>query len=309
VTLTIMNTKRSIPRAIAVAILSVMMAGPRARAASRPVQIESRTEQEREREQRRQRADQAVQQLWSAELIVRESAKATLVSLGDDAVPLLVSLLNDVATNDRERYETGMDVSGPELRKVLEIQVRSADANKRMQAARLLAGLDISQRLESDACEVVGALHAVEAVPILATLSWSRSIVEIGLSFRTYLTSPSINALVEIGRPAVAQIVMELESADSTAAVEFRSRFTQAGSEVSDLLGRMRSLSFGPKIKTREDLANRIRSTLANVLGQIGDERALPALEKLSEKSDDSEVRFYSRQAISMLGARRYRGY
>src|SRR5215469_6798581 len=91
--------------------------------------------------------------------------------------------------------------------------------------------------------------------------------------------------------------------------VEFRSRFTQAGSEVSDLLGRMRSLSFGPKIKTREDLANRIRSTLANVLGQIGDERALPALEKLSEKSDDSEVRFYSRQAISMLGARRYRGY
>ena len=120
------------------------------------------------------------------------------------------------------------------------------------------------------------------SVPKLIRLSWSRGAFVVGLSFRVYLASPSIAALVRIGHPGVPQIVSAIEVAETAA-----------------------SLAFPPKgldgIKTREELANKIRSTVANVLSQIGDVRALPVLESLLEKSDDGEVRSRCREAIALI--------
>lgn len=56
-------------------------------------------------------------------------------------------------------------------------------------AAQRLADLDISSRLESDLCGLLGSLHADEAIPLLVKLAWSRLAILESLSFVIYLTS------------------------------------------------------------------------------------------------------------------------
>ena len=74
-----------------------------------------------------------------------------------------------------------------------------------------------------------------------------------------------------------------IEAADAEAAEAFNTR------------------AFGPAIQMWQDLANEIRSTLANVLGQIGEPAALPVLQNLVDSSRDKKVKFYSRQAIAEI--------
>src|SRR5262249_43561426 len=83
------------------------------------------------------RANQAIKQLWSPEQSVRNSAKATLLGLGPDAVQALLPLLEDLATNDRLRYETGMEVAASKVHEVLEAAHSSGDGKQWRWAAQL----------------------------------------------------------------------------------------------------------------------------------------------------------------------------
>jgi HEAT repeat protein len=214
---------------------------------------------------------------------VRDAAKGTLLGLGSQAVQPLLSFLDDLSTNGHERYETGKEAEGAQAFEEFQGSQSFADKKERVRARQRLTDLDISSRLESDVCEALGRLHAVEAIPVLIALAWSRDAFALSLSFRTYLTSPSIAALLEIGSPAVPDIIKAIQAADAKAAEAFPKQV------------------FGPAIQTWQDLANEIRSTLAQLLGHIGDPAALPVLQTLVENSSDKKVKSYSREAIAEI--------
>src|SRR5262245_26444929 len=111
-----------------------------------------------EAEQGRERANQAIKELWSSDAADRNSAKAALQSLGPDAVQPLLVFLEDLATNDRLRYETGMEVAASKILEVMEAAHSSGDGKEWRRAAQLLGELEISSRLEGDVCEILGEL-------------------------------------------------------------------------------------------------------------------------------------------------------
>jgi len=175
----------------------------------------------------------AIEQLWSADKTVSQTAKAKLIELGSSAIPPLLTLLKDLV----EEQNTGHFIPDDEE-----------------EAKKVREKLNIMARLTNDVYELVGRLHVVEAVPLLIKAMEERKVYNLWEKW-----SPDMQALAEIGPPAVPKLIESIENAEAT----------------SD-----RDLDKGIEIE-----AFRIQIRAATVLGKIGDARALQILERLDKET------------------------
>ena len=215
-------------------------------------------------------AGELVDLLWSPDHAQRRAAECKLVKLGAAAIPPLLSLLQDIASNPRTaRFPIGR-----------EEEAHQALEHYRDYSPEDLYDLEITGRLRDDAAELLAQLHAVESVPLLIELMRRRVAIDWPRGLDRVMRS-----LVQIGAPAVPDLIQELESAASNA----------SSLVISDEVAPSRS-GGEPRLhgentkwdRSREISIIQIRAVL--VLGEIGDERALPALETLL-LNDPSEPR------------------
>jgi PBS lyase HEAT-like repeat len=208
----------------------------------------------------------AIKSLWSSKEHERLDGKAEIIGFGTKSIPALLLLLEDLVRRPEiHRFALGKEEEG---QKIL------SDQGKRTlfpDQVRQLLDTDISWRLEADACELLGRLRAREAVPLLLQIMERREIID-----RIAAMNVEMTALVEIGRPAIPETVQLFESADSIAE---SIRFGRPAPSAED------------QIRYKRGYAATIRARAAVVLGRIGDEQALPALETSLREAKPSEWR------------------
>jgi HEAT repeat protein len=208
------------------------------------------------------RVASAFKLLWSPDENERRAAKQELIQIGDPTIPPLLSLLEDIFRNPNKFYfATGKEMEGAEAMRLWEDGVTTED----------LSNLEIGWRLRDDCYELLGRLRAIEAVPLLLRIMERQDIFT---GFSTL--SAEMRVMVEIGPPAVPNLIEAMEKAKERAA----------------------SIGFGGPQPTEEEKeriitseAAKFRARVAMVLGEIGDERALPVLEKFLERSDELGLR------------------
>jgi HEAT repeat protein len=147
---------------------------------------------------------------------------------------------------------------------------------------RQVIDLGTKSRSENDIYEILGRLRAAEAVPILVAIMEEEEIDNMIQGM-----SPVMRALAEIGSAAVPELIRSINEAKVTA-----SDFPEPrGSDISE---EARQWYLGI-IQGRIEL----RATL--VLGEIGDRRAIPALERLQSTSDNQFIQEQAREAIRKI--------
>lgn len=228
-------------------------------------------------------AGELVALLWSADHAQRTAAERELLKLGAPAIPPLLCLLQDIASNSRaRRFPIGR-----------EEEARKAVDNYQGYSPEDLYDLEITGRLTDDAAELLGQLHAVESIPILIELMRRRVAIDWPRGLDQLMRS-----LAQIGAPAVPDLIEELESAASNASrVVIRDEVKSSASQNEPGLPQENTKWDG----SREITIIRIRALL--VLGEIADERALPALERLllNDPSESSLAEIESAYVASAI--------
>jgi len=213
-------------------------------------------------------AGELVDLLWSPDHAQRGAAERQLVKLGAAAIPPLLSLLQDIYTDPRKaRFPIGR-----------EEETRQALDHYQDYRPEDLYDLEITARLRDDAAELLGQLHAVEAVPILIAVLHR----QVEASFPRGLNRV-MRSLVQMGPPAVPALLEEIENASSTApSLVFRDEDAPSESGDKPRLHEKNNQWDG----SREVAIIRIRAAM--ILGEIGDGRALPVLERLFHRTSES---------------------
>jgi HEAT repeat protein len=228
-----------------------------------------------------QKAQDYVNQLWSADNSVRQSAKVNLLNLGHRAVLPLIKLLEDMTRNPtKPRYATSKEAEGEAAKRNIETIPVEQISDYMMR----LKNLEINWRLEQDACELLGKLKAEEAIPILIERMQTRE--EHSAAIRL---SDEMLALINIGTVAVPSLIEAIETAELKANSNYRP-YTTISLETEE-------------VRTREikDKTNRTQIRAIRTLGEIGDERALPILERLLEDKDNQSLKIFLEYAIGRI--------
>jgi HEAT repeat protein len=221
--------------------------------------------------------DILIKNLWSSDNIKREASKERLMQLGQVSIEPLMMLLNDILSDRRPRFVTGKESEGSEAwHRFKNISLEDDSIQDREK----LKELEITSRLKNDALALLGRLQAEQAVPLIVEFLGAEEPV---LSKR----AAERRALTDMGAIAVPRLIHALENAERIAACE-RSAHTTAIPE--DI--RQRAI----KAKTIK-----IQSRVADVLAEIGDPRALPALINLLNTSNDKYLTSNLQESINRL--------
>lgn len=224
-------------------------------------------------------AEAAVMQLWSADESERQAGKEKLIELGPKGIPLLVALLQELASDGSIRYMRGKEREGVEAHERLKRLMKIGTDEEVREALYQASSLTINWRLRNDVCELLGRLHAEEAIPTLIDMMGQ------DVSSGNWETmSPEMHALVQIGLPAVPKLIDAIETAE-TKAVSTRV-FDDDPIFTEEVKRRMIKL---------DTLQIQVRAAM--VLGRIGDDQALPALEKLQNTTDSEYLVRYVKEA------------
>ena len=191
--------------------------------------------------------------------------KAELLEMGRIVIEPLISLLKELNNHAGERSLSAADY-------VAEQRKQSLDAHAKSMS-------------ENAIYDVLGQLHAAEAVPLLVIIMEEEEIDNLFQGM-----SPVMRALAQIGDAAVPRLI---ESID-TAAVLLASRRTQEA--LGNLVRGKGAIELG-RIQ--------LRATL--VLGEIGDPRAVPALQRLQATTDNSFIAREASDAIDSIKNRTVR--
>lgn len=184
----------------------------------------------------------------------RQAGKDKLLELGPDSIGPLVSLLENISKDDfTPLFSSGHSKEGEEIWKLREKALNSGNDAAAQAATERLAQIEISGRLKNDIMEILGRLHAREAVPLLIRIMEQREIDNLWEKLR-----PEMYALAAIGSEAVPGLIQSIKDADAVAKRNLNS--------VSPYRLQVRS---------------------ARVLGLIGDKRALPLLRDLLKQQRD----------------------
>jgi len=226
----------------------------------------------------------AMDGLWSANDHDRMRAKAELIRLGDKAVPELTSLLKDLITDGTARYARGTEQEGEAFNKKLEEVKDKADLEKLgSEALNNPRVITINYRLKTDVCEILATLKAEAAVPPLIEMMWKEDRISAWESF-----NPAMEALIGIGNGCVPQLIEAIDNAESLVAVRIGSESPFTPEEIERMIKRD---------------ADELRVRAAMVLGRIGDERALPVVQRLMDAAPDNSLRVHIRDALKNLQA------
>jgi HEAT repeat protein len=223
--------------------------------------------------------DVLVKQLFSGDDAVRSAAKVRLVELGPKAVRPLISLLKDLRNDPGPRFELGREKEGAEA---WDHYTNLPIEQKSREPLDTLRGLEIGGRLRNDVYELLGRLHAEEAVPLLVEIMEHQKIDNLipGMT-------PVMRALAELGPTAVPRVIESIDRAEITAA---SSPFVTAP-----------DLSDEAKQRNLEWEITRIQENAVLVLEKIGDARALATLEKLLTATENELLARTVREAMKTI--------
>jgi HEAT repeat protein len=172
-----------------------------------------------------------------------EAAKAEILKVGPKATPYLIMMLAILAEQqDLHHFERGKGPGG-------------YDQSWGPITDPIAAKYEITSRLIADTEELLVSISPDQATVALLGFLEARS----AIGEEAYW--PEVKALVKIGKPAVPVLLDDLAAADSIALELSRA-------------------SSPPNLV--HELGMRIRLRIALALGDIGDDRALPALEQLT---------------------------
>ena len=218
----------------------------------------------------------AIDHLSAADPSDRQTAKDRIIQIGAPAIQPLIAALEDLMRHPYSRYAIGTTESDYVDARERAERIPRSDAKRQGEAARKLSSMIINQRLKEDFCELLGRLRAEEAVAALieAMETWSG-----GDSWEN--SNPAMEALQKIGSAAVPDIIEAVDSAKARAAIPKGEGYP------SDFF-----------IST-EAGKNQARASM--VLGEIGDARALPVLERLENSTDSEWLLPYLRSAIAKI--------
>ena len=212
---------------------------------------------------------EAVKQLWVADAGERQFGKQRLLSLGSRAIPPLVSLLAELAENPLPRYIPGKERDAADIEERLNLAVRSRNEKEFAELFRQYSKLEIRGRLYDDVLALLVELHAEEAIPILI-----RFLRETATGLGTFSSEPTSNemtALIKLAPESVAFLVDALEISIAEDAPSSTEKLGVAPVAIKET---------PPPIQARVSI----------VLGEIGDERALPVLERLLLTTQDTHL-------------------
>ena len=223
----------------------------------------------------------ALNELRSPSEAVRFAAKQRLLTLGEAAIPELVSALQHLIRDMPWVFELGMDAEGEQALKRRNVSFQ--DLKKRVSYD---GPPDISGRWKQDILDLLAQSKARQAVPVL--LEALRKGELVGTINEPLL--PEMEVLVAIGEAAVPQICEAFINAEDEQAASRRG---------SDL----------PQEQERaiiESGTRRYRAKLAIVLGKIGDPRALSLLDSFlnSEAAalgQKTHATFYVENAVRQI--------
>jgi hypothetical protein len=223
-----------------------------------------------------QKQDQDIQAvavgLWSPDDAIRTKAKADLISTGAKATKYLTNLLVELAEQRAgPHFATGKELEG------LEYWRNPSDPH-----AKLAGRFEITWRLIFDCMEVLAELKCGEAAPIIVKIMEERDHFDLAETM-----GPEYYALVKIGAAAVPALIQAIKNSEEDAIAVFNDPKGWPGV----------GLPSSPA-----ELAVRIQMRAVNVLGEIGDTRALPVLEDLVKPGGPFEhYPDYVQRAISQI--------
>ena len=256
---------------------------------------------------------QSIRRLWSREENERAQGKRELIALGSVAREPLTFLLRDLVDNRYPRFTTGMEEEGNQLLESYKASQKMALPADRLFAAgrpyiERLARISINSRLISDTIELVGEVRAAQAVPMLIEFLESEpekpneplAMQQVEMRALRLIGAPSVLKLIEAvehshahaenaTRRPLGFVISVRESSDDHEIPEGSSILTEINTEQT---------AEDPKTTYAE---RRIIARAAVVLGEIGDARALPVLEKALTFDEDKELRKYIDNAISKI--------
>lgn len=233
--------------------------------------------------------DVAIRKLWSPNESERTEGVDELLRIGPASIDKLRLLLAELIHDQRPRFVPGREQEGE---RALQEYLRSArsfyngggDYAETKAAKDRLTALTKNSRLMTDVVHILGELRAEQALPLLMEMvnrHWESTYL--GLEFDT----PETVALGRIGAASVPKLVQNLDEATIRAhgfeplvygwqvAVEEEDQEDDDGVDPDEEIDRQTHIG-------------NVRLRVAAVLGEIGDTRALPYLEKLLEEIKSS---------------------
>jgi HEAT repeat protein len=263
----------------------------------------------------------AIAKLWSPDERQRQAAKRDIVQFGSQAIDPLIAALEDLVRNRYPRFATGNEKEGSEalhhlaglIERIPPLENPFAEGR---QYSEQLRNIEIGGRLLWDIIQLLGSLRAEKAIPLLIEIMESDRPMHAWES-----TYPEMEALCQIGAAAVPSLIEAIESANQRAEdadwyptgyiIETHSANTEddLAAECSDPDEPDEAvdaeLSEEPTEAGFSWEAKRIIARTAKVLGEIGDPRARPILERVLHSNDIEYVRRYIEGALEKIGQRR----
>lgn len=219
----------------------------------------------------------AIRQLWSSDATERKVAKEKLLQLGTKSIKPLTDLMTDLVRNPSTKYGNGKNQK--DFDEAFEQSRLGKTPEEKANAIQSIRDIVINQRLMEDVCELLGSLHAQEAIPILIEAMEQ----EESVSGNWERMNPPMEALVKIGSASVPKAIEALETAEPReSAVRYADGTTPS--------------TFRRKTNIATDQAR-----AALVLGEIGDVRALPSLESFLRTTDNQWLMSYFEEAIKKI--------
>lgn len=194
-------------------------------------------------------------------------ARVELAGMGDEAILPLIDLLRGLVNQNPDGAS-----------------MTPADEQQRTAREKFSKDLDdaTKSRVMNDIYEVLGHLRAAKAVPLLVSIMEKEEIDNMIQGM-----SPVMRSLAEIGSDAVPALIQCLEEARNTA-------LASASLRPPDLNDEARR----PRVDSTE---GRIQLKAILVLGQIGDKRAIPALENIETSTENQFTREQAREAVQTI--------
>jgi len=226
-----------------------------------------------------------IRRLWSVEFAERQKAKDNLVMVGDEAVPSLLVLLDDILHNQQPRFALGKEEEG---KIAWEYYNNLPSEKKTLAEYENTNKFEISRRLRNDILEILGRMKSEKAVPYLTKELWKRQ----AGSGMPQVAGPGEQArpfkrtLIQIGSSAVPDLISVLESTDSKTNI-FGEPITEHSKQI-----------------VAQAMIINFQSDIVTILSEIGDVRALPVLYRLKNAKIDPSFTRYLINAINKIQAK-----
>ena len=232
----------------------------------------------------------AVKLLWSSRDDERRHGVQLIRQIGTPAIDSIVVLLTDLVHDQRPRFATGEEQEGANA---LSDYLKSPE---RAEFAERVGRLAINQRLMKDCVALLSDFAAVDGVPIL---------IEIMNRNPISLISPEVTALRRIGSRAVPELVKDLEEdyirkgGFEVLKYGWRVHWTELDRDVT--LSDSGTLPQASQNASDTLKILRIRQKVVWLLGEIGDELAIPPLQHLLAQTQNRSLISMTEAAITQI--------